>query len=528
MPVSWPRALSIAALGAALALAPALVLFDFTVDDALIPARYATHLARGLGYRWNAHGPITDAVTPLGFPYLLAPFAARGPLHALAAAKVLGLLAWTAAAGLLAVTVDRASSSRLRWSALVLLPASAPLAAWSVAGLETGLAAALVSLAVCLVALGRPTLGAFPVGLAAALRPELLPFALLVAITPPPGESMRLGRAQMVRVALAAAPFFCVVAIRLAVFGRPTPLAVLAKPSDPWLGAKYALACFLLTGPLALVAPRVFLRSTAFVRGLVLAVAVHFAAVAVAGGDWMPLSRLVVPVLPAVILAAAHIAAVADARMTALRITLVVAGELFVMVKIGPAAARVGRDRAALVREIGPALEGARVVATLDAGWVGAATEANIVDLAGLTDPAIAALPGGHTTKRIAPAMLDARGVDSLVLLLARGARVEAPWTASRFDRGVEARIASFPAMAESFVVTAESRVPGLPYVVLRRRDVRGEPVNARGLRVDEPRSAPEPVNTRGLRADEPRSAPEPVNTRGLRADEPRSAPEPP
>ncbi|MDC3983506.1 hypothetical protein [Polyangium jinanense] len=480
MPVFWPRALGFAALGAVLALLPALVLYGFTVDDALIPARYATHIARGLGYRWNMHGPITDAVTPLGFPYLLAPFAARGPLDALAAAKFLGLLAWTAAAALLAVTIDRASSSRARWSALVMLPASAPLAAWSVAGLETGLATALVSIAVCLVALGRPGAGVFPLGLAAALRPELLPFVLVVAMTPPPGEPMRLGRAEVVRGALAAAPFFLVVAIRLAVFGRPTPLAVLAKPSDPSLGAKYALACFLLTGPLALVAPRALLRSTAFVRGLVLAVAVHFAAVAVAGGDWMPLSRLVVPVLPAVILAAAHLASVADARVTAARVALALAGELFVMIKIGPVAARVGAARTALVRELGPALEGARVVASLDAGWVGAATEASIVDLAGLTDPAIAALPGGHTTKRIAPAMLDARGVDTLVLLLAPGARVETPWTASIFDRGVEARIASFPEMAANFVVTAESRVPGLPYVVLRlradaARDVRGE-----------------------------------------------------
>ncbi|MDI1478767.1 hypothetical protein [Polyangium sp. y55x31] len=480
MPVSWPRALGIAALGAALALLPAHVLYGFTVDDALIPARYATHVARGLGYRWNAHGPITDAVTPLGFPYLLTPFAARGPLDALVAAKLLGLLAWTAAAALLAVTIDRASSSRARWSALVMLPASAPLAAWSVAGLETGLATALVSIAVCLVALGRGWSAVFPLGLAAALRPELLPFVLVVAITPPPGERMRLGRVDVFRAALAAAPFFLVVAIRLAVFGRPTPLAVLAKPSDPWLGAKYALACFLLTGPLALVAPRALLRTTPFVRGLVLAVAVHFAAVAVAGGDWMPLSRLVVPVLPAVILAAAHLASVADARMTAARVALALAGELFVMIKIGPVAARVGADRTALVRELGPALEGARVVASLDAGWVGAATEANIVDLAGLTDPAIAALPGGHTTKRIAPAMLDARGVDTLVLLLAPGARVETPWTASIFDRGVEARIARFPDMASSFVVTAESRVPGLPYVVLRRRadatrDVTGE-----------------------------------------------------
>src|SRR6185503_7507383 len=48
-----------------LAAAPALFLLrGFTVDDALIPARYAAHLAQGLGYRFNAQGPSTDGVTP--------------------------------------------------------------------------------------------------------------------------------------------------------------------------------------------------------------------------------------------------------------------------------------------------------------------------------------------------------------------------------------------------------------------------------------------------------------------------------
>src|ERR1700734_754220 len=84
--------------GALAALVPALFLRGFTVDDALIPARYAAHLARGLGYRFNAEGPVTDGVTPLGFPFLLAPFARGGPLAALAAAKAIGLATWVLAA----------------------------------------------------------------------------------------------------------------------------------------------------------------------------------------------------------------------------------------------------------------------------------------------------------------------------------------------------------------------------------------------------------------------------------------------
>ncbi|HXK16578.1 MAG TPA: hypothetical protein VNG33_02145, partial [Polyangiaceae bacterium] len=74
---------------AALALAMAW-LWGFTVDDALITCRVAWHLSRGMGYRFNAGGPVVDAVTPFGFAQLLLPFAGSGPLHALAFAKWLG------------------------------------------------------------------------------------------------------------------------------------------------------------------------------------------------------------------------------------------------------------------------------------------------------------------------------------------------------------------------------------------------------------------------------------------------------
>ena len=70
--------------GVLAALVPALAYAGFTVDDALIPARYAHHITLGEGYVWNRGGPPTDGVTPLGFPYLLAPFAKAGPLAALA------------------------------------------------------------------------------------------------------------------------------------------------------------------------------------------------------------------------------------------------------------------------------------------------------------------------------------------------------------------------------------------------------------------------------------------------------------
>ncbi len=480
----------VAAAGALLALVPARLVHGFTVDDALIPARYAAHIARGLGYRFNALGPVTDGVTPLGFPYLLAPFAREGPLAALAAAKALGVAAWTLAAAALAVAVDRAGRRepgprdapgarpppRIRFAALLLVAFSGPLAAWSAAGLETGLAAALGALAVALPELGLPRIGAAAAGLVAALRPEALPWAIVVAASPPPPSPAPLARpgaARAARVTLAILPFLVVVAVRLAVFGRPVPLSVYAKPSTVGLGAMYALACFLLAGPVALVAPiTTWRRLRGWPLGLVAAVAAHFAAIAVAGGDWMPLSRLAVPALPTAVLAAAYIALEAAPLATGARLALAIAGQIFAFVRQGPAAAGVGADRRALIEEVRPALAGAKVVAALDVGWVGAATDATIVDLAGLTDLEIAALPGGHTTKAVPEGLLDARRVDAMVLLLKEGEPIEAPWINSFFARGVELRVAAFPGVGEAFAPVAQSHVPHLRYLVLRRTPV--------------------------------------------------------
>src|SRR5271170_7833834 len=193
----------LAAAGALAALVPALALYGFTVDDALIPARYAAHLARGLGYRFNAGGPVTDGVTPLGFPYLLAPFAREGPLAALAAAKAIGVVTWTLSAAVLGLAVARLGGSRLRYAAILLLACSAPLGAWSAAGLEAGLAAALGALAVALPELGFSRAGAAAAGLTAALRPEALPWAMVVAAAPAPAAALDAARARPIADRLA-------------------------------------------------------------------------------------------------------------------------------------------------------------------------------------------------------------------------------------------------------------------------------------------------------------------------------------
>jgi hypothetical protein len=468
------RATIVALVGAAIALVPAIALFGFTVDDALIPARYAHHLARGLGYRFNAEGPVTDGVTALGWAPLLAPFAAKGPLAALRAAKVLGLVAWAASAGLLAIAVDRSSTRAARFAPLALVLVSAPLAAWSVAGLETGLVTALAAAAVSLRSLGHDRAGVACAAVAAGLRPELAPWAIVVAGAPGPGEAFVVDRRAFARVGAALAPFAGVAIVRASVFGRAAPLAQLAKPADVVLGARYAVACALLTGPVLLVAPRALSRLPAWPRALVVAVLAHFVGVALAGGDWMPLSRLVVAVLPTVVLAAAYVAGASDAPLasaaTVARLAIALTAAGWVMVRIGPSAARVGEGRLAVIDELAPALASARVVAALDVGWVGAATDATIVDLAGVTDPAIAALPGGHTSKHVPPVLLATREVDTLVLLLDEGAPLATPWTESRFARAVERRLAALPGADRELEPAAVAERSRLRYVVLRRR----------------------------------------------------------
>src|SRR5258706_15382082 len=108
-----------ALLGVLAAVPAAVYLRGFTVDDALIPARYAAHIARGLGYRFNAYGPSTDGVTPLGWAYLLALFAGRGPLAALQAARLMGAAAWLLAAGFIGTCVASLPGSRARFAALL-------------------------------------------------------------------------------------------------------------------------------------------------------------------------------------------------------------------------------------------------------------------------------------------------------------------------------------------------------------------------------------------------------------------------
>jgi hypothetical protein len=463
-----------ALLGIAAAVPSLVYLWGFTVDDALIPARYAAHIAHGLGYRFNAHGPSTDGVTPLGWAYVLAPFAKQGPLAALRAARAIGVVAWLGAAAMLGSAVARVGGTRWRYAALLIVLVSPSLGAWASAGLETGIVVALATMAAVLSP--RPAsapAGAALAGACAWLRPEMIAYALILGAGR--ARVAEKGRRSVLSWALAVAPWCVAGATRWLVWGRPAPLAVLSKPSDLAHGLAYVGGGFAFSGALvAAFAPLALRRLTFWPRVLVAAATAHVACVALAGGDWMPLERLICPVVPALVLVVAHLLAepaytFAQRVVPRSRLLLGCAGEIVLFVLKGPSAAHVMQDRSALIDAARPALAGATRVATIDVGWVGAASEADIVDLAGATDPEIASLPGGHTSKMISGAFLTGRDPDRLVFEVTHEPEAAAPVPV--FERAVEVRLAADPLVHRRYSIVWRSPVT-LPirYVILSRR----------------------------------------------------------
>ncbi len=455
---------------------PILLTYGFTVDDALVSARVAHHVGVGLGHRFNPSGAVVDAVTPLGWAHLLAPLARGGVLPAWQAGRALGLLAWLAAATWLGVAVAARGERATRFVPLLGLAASVPVAAWAGAGMETGVVTALAT-----VALARPRGALLAGGLAAGWRPELLPWAFTLAVgtawadgdlepsAPRPGR-------LAVAAALALAPAILVAALRTVWFGSPTPLSLLAKPSDLAHGAHYAAAAAIWTGaPLLVAAPWALLRAAPRTRAAALALGAHWLALVAAGGDWMPLFRLAVPVLPGAILIATELAATARPWSTWARSLGAVGLGAALLLAKGGDLRRVAARRLELVAAARPWLGDARRVAALDVGWVGAVGSFDVVDLAGITDPTIATLPGGHTTKRISHDLVDARDVDHVVLLLGPDATPGTPWARTTFARGVEATVAE-DACERGFALVGTIPLGGTRqvYVVARRSSARG------------------------------------------------------
>jgi hypothetical protein len=185
----------------------------------------------------------------------------------------------------------------------------------------------------------------------------------------------------------------------------------------------------------------------------------------------MALYRLFVPVLPAALLAGARLAEHSTRLAHGVRTGAALLVSVILAVYVGWPARHVAEHRLELVRSALVPLAHARSVAALDVGWVGAATRAPVLDLAGVTDPVVARLPGGHTSKRIPEGLLESRRVDTVVLLLAPGSEPGLTGRGPLFARAVEARIASF-ALLDAMTDLSELRLGGTEqrYLIVARR----------------------------------------------------------
>jgi arabinofuranosyltransferase len=144
-------AVSLVALAAICATALALQIYHFwpfMTDDAYISLRYSQRLIEGHGLTWNDLPPAVEGYTNLLWVLLCAGLGALG-MNLELAAHLLGIVSTAVAIAAVAAQVYRDFPAKIRFiSALIgclALSLSAPIAVWSIGGLEQPLLAALLA-----------------------------------------------------------------------------------------------------------------------------------------------------------------------------------------------------------------------------------------------------------------------------------------------------------------------------------------------------------------------------------------------
>lgn len=301
--------------------------FDFVCDDAFISLRYAENFAR-LGVPVYNPGEHVEGYTNFLFMALVAVAVKLGAV-AVPAVRALGGLSGIALVGGTLFLLRRVLPER-PWASVPVLGAgacSAPIAAWTLSGLETPLFAALVAFGIALAAdlsdeLAAPrraVLAGVVLGLATMTRPEgTLVFGLAFLVAALDAIRTRDGRIRLVAFAAGygalVVPF---VAWRYHTYGYPFPNTFYLKSSgDPAALRAQGLAyvefaarelgpAFLVLVLFALLVPSPkgagdasSMRRRAALRTIRLVVAAYIPYVISVGGDFLDLYRFFVPLLP--------------------------------------------------------------------------------------------------------------------------------------------------------------------------------------------------------------------------------------
>lgn len=459
-PAREPKALG-SALGSLwlvlVATCPLALFWGFSVDDAWI-VRRVVEVGKVTGIFTLNPGPTrVDAVTPLGFAELVGLVSNWTGLESFDAARTLGAVGWLAAWGLVGSRLGQTARSLWSWT-LASVGAMVGLTggAWASSGLETGLVTFCLTWGM-ISPKGR-WFESFGAGMAAAWRPELL----IV------GSVDLFFKDQRVRRAIAfLGPSLVIVALRAQLFGSALPLSALAKPSDPETGLLYTWNAFVLSAVPWLLLPALRERNRR-AGVIVTTVLAHSLALTLAGGDWMPLFRLLVPLLPWMGFMAANVQASRTLAIVSIVLSLSNAGWLFY--HFHSDATRVVETRRGWIERGRPLLDGARKIAAVDLGWVGAASSAPLVDLSGVANRDVARLPGGHTSHRVPSAYLDAQAVDTWILRVKGTPETTSPIEDLRAVYAVDHRLLrDARVLGFQIVGTVPIERTGSAYVVLRR-----------------------------------------------------------
>jgi hypothetical protein len=287
------------------------------VDDAFIGLRYAANLLAGHGFVLHPGEPVVEGVTNLGWTLLLAALGTVAPLEL--AAKLAGLAALLATLALLAALTRRlaalgatAAHGVLLGAPLLLVASSFDIAYFALAGMETGLLAALL---IAMALLARHDAGGARVGLLAGIAAMVRPEAIVVPLVYAGLRRDRQGwRAAAVALALVALATL----LRLAWFGDWLPQPARAKGSGlvVWLfnlrglataGSAYLPFPLLGLPALALIALgwhrlRAMAAPEADLLAAIAATGVLFVAYALP--DWTSLARYAAPYAPAMLVLA--------------------------------------------------------------------------------------------------------------------------------------------------------------------------------------------------------------------------------
>ena len=428
--------------------------WGFVVDDAWILAKMAQEIAEHSVYRFAATGPSVDAATPLAYPWLFA-WVGKSISDKLLALRLVGLGAVVASYGLLLTEVkplvsalDRQKNQYLAMvyalAPLMALALAAPLMIWAGSGLETGLIACLVTLGLGLV---NDNWRRACLGLAVFWRPELLPMALAQSVGEwfffrvENGEKERpqLNIAVRFGPLLLLGAFLSAMLLRAAIWGDPFPLSLRAKPSNMQGSWPYIWQGLLLSSAIFWLPFRGFKSSTTRLnptlkpspklRAFPWAVGAQLFAIFLAGGDWMPAFRLLVPIIPGLfiwhLMFRRHTAIHETAPLTGAKLgwdSFRIAASLLVslsfLFSFSEKCRGTYQRRVDLIEEARAVLKAEPGIVALDIGWLAEAYDGPIIDIGGVTEPKVARLPGFHAAKKLPKDFIKKQAGAGILLLV--------------------------------------------------------------------------------------------------------------